>query len=111
MVHFKKHCNTYGSLASFLIAFFFRAAGGEDVLSLPALIEYPYYDEVEKVQLFPFRTLCMIISLVVLVAVSKTAEILFRRGILEEKHDYFKCFIGPEIIGDAGKSSIVKALH
>ena len=70
VVHFKKHCNTYGSLAAYIIAFFIRLAGGEALLGLPALIHFPGYDEENETQLFPFRTLAMLLSLVTLILVS-----------------------------------------
>ncbi|GLH04021.1 High-affinity choline transporter 1, partial [Gryllus bimaculatus] len=41
VVHFKHHCNTYGSLAAYIIAFLVRISGGEPMLGLPALIHYP----------------------------------------------------------------------
>ncbi len=92
VVHFNDHCNTYGSLLSFIVALFFRAAGGEEVLGLPALIHYPGYDEETETQQFPFRTLCMLISLTLLVLVSKISELLFRKGIIKLEYDVFKCF-------------------
>jgi len=98
VVYFKEHCNTYGSLVSFLLAFFLRAAGGEDVLGIPVLIKYPSFDEENNLQLFPFRTLCMIVSLVTLVVVSKLAEWIFKKEILSSKYDYFKCFIESKVV-------------
>lgn len=75
VVHFKHHCNTYGSLAAYIMAFFVRLSGGEPYLGLPALIQYPGYRETGKPelpfeQLFPFRTVAMLVSLMTLVGVS-----------------------------------------
>lgn len=70
VVHFKHHCNTYGSLSAYLIAFFVRLAGGEPILGLPAAIHFPGYDEEKNEQLFPFRTMAMLLSLFTLVSVS-----------------------------------------
>lgn len=70
VVHFKKYCNTYGSLAAYIVALFIRLSGGESLLGLPALIHYPGYDEVEQQQMFPFRTMAMLMSLVTLIFVS-----------------------------------------
>lgn len=70
VVHFKKHCNTYGSLAAYIIAFLVRLSGGESMLGLPALIHYPGYNEETATQMFPFRTMAMIMSLVTLIGVS-----------------------------------------
>mgnify|MGYP006952302062 CR=1 FL=1 len=70
VVHFKDHCNTYGSLAAYIMAFFIRLSGGEPLLGLPTLIKYPGYDEENEMQLFPFRTLAMVMSLCTLIGVS-----------------------------------------
>lgn len=70
VVHFKNHCNTYGSLAAYIMAFFVRLSGGEPLMSLPPFIHYPGYDYVNGRQMFPFRTMAMILSLVTLIFVS-----------------------------------------
>lgn len=70
VVHFKHHCNTYGSLAAYIVALLVRLSGGEKMLGLPALIHYPGYDEENEVQLFPFRTTAMVLSLFTLAFVS-----------------------------------------
>lgn len=91
VIHFKKFCNTYGSLAAYVIALFFRLAGGEQMLNLEPWLLYPYYDYERKVQTFPFRTFCMILSLATLAIVSKITDYLFNNGILEPKFDVFRC--------------------
>lgn len=70
VVHFKRYCNTYGSLAAYLVALTVRLSGGEMLLGLPPLIHYPGYDEVKQLQLFPFRTMAMLLSLIALICVS-----------------------------------------
>ncbi len=70
VVHFKKYCNTYGSLAAYAVAFFFRITGGESMLGLPPFIRYPGYDDENEKQLFPFRTMAMLLSLLTLASVS-----------------------------------------
>lgn len=70
VVHFKHHCNTYGSLSAYLVAFFVRLAGGEPILGLPAFVHFPGYDEETKEQLFPFRTMAMLMSLFTLAFIS-----------------------------------------
>lgn len=70
VVHFKKYCNTYGSLAAYAVALVLRLSGGEEQLNIPALIHYPNYDEKNQMQLFPFRTFAMVCSLVTLILVS-----------------------------------------
>jgi solute carrier family 5 (high affinity choline transporter), member 7 len=70
VVHFKNHCNTYGSLSAYLVALCVRLSGGEPMLGLPALIHFPGYDEIGQRQLFPFRTMAMLMSLFTLIGVS-----------------------------------------
>lgn len=67
VVHFKKYCNTYGSLAAYIVACFFRISGGEAVLGLPPFIHYPGWDGQQR---FPFRTMAMLLSLATLASVS-----------------------------------------
>ncbi len=73
VVHFKEWCNTYGSLVAYLVGLFFRLAGGEKMIGLDPLIKYPWYDETSGDQLFPFRTMAMILSMISLLGVSQIA--------------------------------------
>lgn len=99
VVHFKHHCNTYGSLAAYIVALVVRLAGGEPLLGLPALIHFPGYDPETQVQLFPFRTLAMTLSLLTLAGVSRLSVYLFRSGRLSPEWDYFNCVVNiPEDI-------------
>jgi len=93
VVHFRHYCNTYGSLAAYIIAFFFRLGGGEDLMNLPALIRFPYFDEETKTQRFPFRTLCMLLSLGTLAFVSKLMDWLFHSGRIHPEWDLFRCVV------------------
>ena len=74
VVHFKEWCNTYGSLSAYVLGMFIRLAGGENLIGMPALIHYPMYsyDEATGVgmQLFPFRTVAMVLSMITLLLVS-----------------------------------------
>lgn len=93
VVHFKNFCNTYGSLAAYIVAFLVRLSGGEPVLGLPAFIQYPGYDPVEDKQLFPFRTMAMLFSLITLIFVSWYSKWIFETGRLAPQYDYFKCVV------------------
>lgn len=93
VVYFKKFCNTYGSLTAYIIGFLLRSLGGEEIVGLPALIKYPYYDEVNEEQLFPFRTLSMLISLFTLLVVSRTSKWLFETGRIPPQLDVFHCVV------------------
>jgi solute carrier family 5 (high affinity choline transporter), member 7 len=70
VVHFKHHCNTYGSLSAYIVAFLVRLSGGEPILGLSAFIHFPGYDYETEEQLFPFRTMAMLMSLITLAGVS-----------------------------------------
>ncbi|CAL8124475.1 unnamed protein product [Orchesella dallaii] len=99
VVHFRDHCNTYGSLAAYVTALFLRLGGGEEQLKLKAFIHYPFYEPgnddegIWEKQRFPFRTFCMLMSLFTLVAVSKLTNWLFHSGVLDKKFDYFRCVV------------------
>lgn len=66
--------------------------GGEQLLNLPAIINFPFYDEVTREQRFPFRTFLMLASIVIQLMVSIVAKNIFCRGCLSPKYDVFKCF-------------------
>ncbi|XP_062535221.1 high-affinity choline transporter 1 [Armigeres subalbatus] len=106
VVHFKKHCNTYGSLAAYIIAFLVRLSGGEAMLGLPALIHYPGYNEETATQMFPFRTMAMIMSLITLIGVSWWTKWVFETGRLAPNYDYFRCVVNiPEELHRVGEPS------
>lgn len=103
VVHFKEHCNTYGSLAAYIIAFLVRVSGGEPLMYLPALIHFPGYDEAKQEQKFPFRTLAMVMSLVTLVLVSWGTKHVFETGKLAPGYDFFRCVVNiPEDVQRVG---------
>lgn len=93
VVHFKHHCNTYGSLAAYIVGFVVRLSGGEALIGLPALIHFPGYEEETKRQLFPFRTMAMLLSLITLWGVSEYTKFIFETGRLAPQYDYFKCVV------------------
>jgi len=92
VVHFKKHCNTYGSLSAYIVGLLLRGLGGEDILGLHPWIKYPFYDD-EHGQLFPFRTFSMLSSFATLIAVSRLSKWIFLSGVLPSQYDYFHCVI------------------
>ncbi|CAK9796675.1 High-affinity choline transporter 1 [Anthophora quadrimaculata] len=103
VVHFKEYCNTYGSLAAYIIAFVVRISGGEPLMGLPALIHYPGYDEETDTQAFPFRTMAMLISLVTLIGVSYGTQVAFLTGRLAPGYDVFRCVVNiPEDVERVG---------
>eukprot|EP00105_Crassostrea_gigas_P046292 XP_019930440.1 PREDICTED: high-affinity choline transporter 1 [Crassostrea gigas] len=89
-VIYLRNSNTYGSLLGYIVGMFFRIAGGEPSLGIGTLIKYPYYSE-EHGQMFPFKTLCMMMSMVTIIAFSSLTDILFKKGIIHHRFDVFKC--------------------
>lgn len=93
VVHFKSYCNTYGSLAAYIVAFFIRLSGGEPLMHLDAFIHYPGWDEENQRQLFPFRTFAMLLSLITLASVSWWTKWVFETGRLAPGYDVFHCVV------------------
>ncbi|GMT26108.1 hypothetical protein PFISCL1PPCAC_17405 [Pristionchus fissidentatus] len=81
--------NTYGCLAGYVVGLLLRLSGGEPMLSLPASIHYPMYDE--GAQFFPFKTMSMAACLATIVGVSKLSTHLFATGRLSPSLDFLKC--------------------
>ncbi len=71
--------------------FCLKLLGGEPLLGLPVVLAYPFYDP-EYGQLFPFRTLCMVIALLSHVIVSLLTTWLFREKYLPPSWDFLQCF-------------------
>ncbi|KAG8252645.1 hypothetical protein J6590_053177 [Homalodisca vitripennis] len=102
VVHFKHHCNTYGSLAAYIVAFVVRMSGGEPLLGLAPTIYYPGWDG--ERQLFPFRTMAMLASLITLVGVSAGTKHVFETGMLAPGYDWFRCVVNiPEDVVHVGE--------
>ncbi|CAN8026700.1 unnamed protein product, partial [Ixodes persulcatus] len=91
VVHFPSLCNAYGSLVAFLVGLALRVIGGEPVLGLPALFRYPFFDETTQLQLFPFKTVAMLISLATLLIVSAVAKAIIRTVPLSSRYDPLRC--------------------
>ena len=112
VVHFKDYCNTYGSLSAYIVGFLVRLSGGEPMIGIMPLIKYPGYDEENQTQLFPFRTMAMLLSLITLVGVSYGTQYVFFRGKLAPNYDIFRCVVNipedVERVGDPVEVSLVK---
>eukprot|EP00058_Branchiostoma_floridae_P026730 XP_002612221.1 hypothetical protein BRAFLDRAFT_269453 [Branchiostoma floridae] len=90
-VLFVRFSNTYGSLAGFTVGLILRIAAGEPLLNMAPFVWYPYYSD-DMGQLFPFRTLAMLASLVTMVIISGMFHVGFHRGLLPTKLDVFQCY-------------------
>ena len=106
---------------------FVRLSGGESLIGLPPLIKYPWYDEGEKMQLFPFRTVAMLLSLTSLVLISLLARyiiyfqgtrhwykmwpifysLLFKVLKVPLRYDFFNCFSRRSIYADGKDEEMV----
>ncbi|KAK4290189.1 hypothetical protein Pmani_036896 [Petrolisthes manimaculis] len=93
VVHFRDHCNLYGSLGAYFIGILIRVLGGESMIGIPPIIKFPWFDEENGVQLFPFRTLAMVISGLSLVFFSMFSMWVFETGRLPPKYDFLRCVI------------------
>ncbi|KAH7983628.1 hypothetical protein HPB52_013192 [Rhipicephalus sanguineus] len=68
----RRWCNAIGSVSAFSLGLALRVLGGEPVLGIPAVMHYPLYDG--STQLFPFKTVTMLLSGITLLAVSRVAD-------------------------------------
>ena len=90
---FFERTNTYGALAGYLVGFVLRIIGGEPYLKFDAIVKYPWYDETTGTQLFPFKTMSMLVSFIVIFAVSLPLDYLFKSGKLPKNLDVFQCIV------------------
>ncbi|XP_037269618.2 high-affinity choline transporter 1 [Rhipicephalus microplus] len=68
----RRWCNVVGSVTAFSLGLVLRVLGGEPVLGIPAIMHYPLYDGSR--QLFPFKTVTMLLSGITLLAVSRVTD-------------------------------------
>uniref|UniRef100_A0A2C9JG52 Uncharacterized protein n=1 Tax=Biomphalaria glabrata TaxID=6526 RepID=A0A2C9JG52_BIOGL len=99
VLHVRKS-NAYGSFVSFCTGLTLRLLGGERKVFFGALIKYPWYDETNQCQLFPFKTFSMILSLLSLIGVSYLTHFLFNGQYISMSYDFFKCFQTRESLQD-----------
>uniref|UniRef100_A0A8D0DLD6 High affinity choline transporter 1 n=1 Tax=Salvator merianae TaxID=96440 RepID=A0A8D0DLD6_SALMN len=81
--------NVYGSAAGFLFGLLLRLLAGEPSLKIPPVIHYPGCSLVDGVyiQLFPFKIVTMLVTLLTIVSVSYLATFLFKANILPPEWD------------------------
>lgn len=88
-----KKLHYFGVLVGFVSSLLLRLLGGEYYLSFPAVIAWPWYAREYNLQHFPFRTVCMLIGLLVNVAVSYLLHWLFTSGRLPDKYDVLNAVV------------------
>ena len=91
-VLFFQHCNTYGAAVGYVVGLILRLLAGDPFLDIPAVIKYPYYQHDTQDQLFPYRSLAMLLGLLLTLGVSYLTRHLFTKGVIPLKYDVFKCF-------------------
>lgn len=89
-----KFANTYGAISGLVVGTTLRVLGGEPVLSFPAIIKYPGYND-KLGQIFPFKTFAMLSCTFSLLSISYLTEYLFTKRKLSKKFDIFNCY-GPK---------------
>jgi high affinity choline transporter 7 len=105
-VVYLKHTNTYGSMVAYWIGILLRLICGEPLFGIPAIIKFPFYDEENDQQRFPFRTTSMLISLFLNISVSYLTNLVFEGGYLRKEFDIFKCVTNIPIDSIALKDSV-----
>ncbi|XP_013811414.1 high affinity choline transporter 1-like [Apteryx mantelli] len=86
---FIPNTNTYGSATGFLVGLLLRLLAGEPALKMPPVIRYPACSLVNGIyiQLFPFKTFTMLLTLGTIIAVSYLTAFLFKRNLLPHRWD------------------------
>ncbi|XP_053166802.1 high affinity choline transporter 1-like [Hemicordylus capensis] len=99
-VLFIPHTNTYGSAAGFFFGFLLRLLAGEPTLKIPPILRYPGCTLVDGVyiQLFPYKLVTMLSTLLAIVSVSYLAAFLFKRNILPRRWDVCKIIKENQVI-------------
>ena len=69
---FDSKANWIGALTGVLVAFILRFGGGDAILGIPIILPYPMIED--GVLLFPFRTLAMLSSLILIPVVSRMTQ-------------------------------------
>lgn len=88
--YLQRWVNSYGACFGCALAVLLRVLVGEPMLGLPNLLPLPWDKTLEDGQqkrLFPFRTVIMLISIAVILLVSRFAACLSERGLLRRMGD------------------------
>ncbi|CAF0796973.1 unnamed protein product [Brachionus calyciflorus] len=105
-VVYLQNTNTYGSMVAYWVGIALRLSGGEPLFNLAPIIKFPFYDEENLNQRFPFRTASMLISFFLNITISYLMKCLFENGHLSKESDVFGCFTNIPIETIALKDSV-----
>ncbi|XP_072120298.1 high-affinity choline transporter 1-like [Mobula birostris] len=109
-VLFIKGSNSYGCITGYIIGLTLRICGGEPYLRLNPFfcfarchldIEFP--SGPIYVQQFPFKTVSMLLSLLMNLSVSYLTKYLFHNGMLPPKLDFLENFVTESVKGKENK--------
>ena len=100
--------NTYGSIVGYLLGLFFRFSGGEALFHMPPLIYYPWYDYELGQQMFPFKTLAMLISLTGIIVTSLFAHFLFVTLHINSRFDVCRSFTQTAYLTDDTNTNLAQ---
>ncbi|XP_013391333.1 high-affinity choline transporter 1 [Lingula anatina] len=93
--------NIYGSIAGYVLGLIIRVLSGEPLLGLRAVLRWPWYEAETDFQPFPYRTGCMLLSLITILLVSHVTNVAFRAGWLPRRCDVFHGVLGGQIEKEA----------
>lgn len=88
--YLQRWVNGYGACFGCVLALLLRVLVGEPMLGLPNLLPLPWdkvLEDGQRQHSFPFRTVIMLISTVVILLVSRFAACLSKRGLLRRMGD------------------------
>lgn len=69
----------------FLVTLVIRCLGGEALLSWRAAVAFPWYDAATNTQYFPFKTMSMLLGLLVMLIVAYITDGLMKSGRMSAK--------------------------
>lgn len=84
--------NGYGAIAGCVVALVLRVLCGEPTFNLPVVLRFPgcTSEDGVYVQRWPFKSVCMLSSLVSIFVVSFASSLLFSKGVLPERWDVLR---------------------
>ncbi|CAH1797564.1 unnamed protein product [Owenia fusiformis] len=92
--------NGYGALLGSGLALVLIFGKGQPMINVYAFVPYPPYDN--EGDIFPVRSLCMIVAILTTVVVSYVTRMMFKKGLLAQRFDIFNQFstVKPEVSDD-----------